>query len=94
MSDNSAVAPEQPNLWVVFSYVVVGVVASSIAYYLDGARLAAFVLVPWVSLSLILRELGISLKSRPRVAITVYLAFLLYSMVVTWLVINAATASV
>ncbi|TNC80292.1 MAG: hypothetical protein C9356_15305 [Oleiphilus sp.] len=46
-------------------YVVLGCLISTIAYFIDHARGFAFAVVPMVTTILVLRELNISIKTRP-----------------------------
>jgi hypothetical protein len=69
-------------------YLIIGIIMSISCYFLDQARGAAFVIVPYVTLYLVLKELGVTRKTKPQLVYPIYVSFIAYAIAVEWYILN------
>ena len=69
-------------------YIIIGIIMSISCYYVDQARIAAFVMVPYVTLHLSLKEIGYTRKTYPRTVFAIYSLFMVYALIITFYVLD------
>jgi hypothetical protein len=69
--------------------IFITIAVSSSAYFLDSARVAAFGIIPAISIVIYGRHVGITWKSTPRLFVLIILAaIILYSGSLYWVILN------
>lgn len=89
MNDRSEIKSTNGSSWIgVIPYLIIGILLSISCYFLDQARGAAFVIVPYVTLHLVLKELGLNRKTKPKIVYPIWSLFIVYAFAVEWYILS------